>query len=304
MRTIFWATSGAYIAAAMSGCRLWLHVDDPQCDRDQACVDLFGAGATCVSGGVCSVPASRTGSDSQSVRAVPARWSCVRDEPEMVTLDSSRKLRVRMDVVDASSLHVPEGLNGAACLADDVDCGRPVVEGVVPGGDGFMEFMLPYGFQGYFSLEAPDSLPVLAYNNRPYTENLTTRGPPMLTREVLDDVAAASGNDPSDPERGAVFLEIRDCNDVAGDGVRFDGVDAHTPFYFEGALPDPSLQQTAISNQLSAGREPRSVGGFVNLEPGSTTFQAKWGDTQEVLGRVTVEIKAGYITYVRIRAGY
>jgi hypothetical protein len=288
----------------MSGCRLWIDVDEPQCKNDGACVALLGDGATCDSDGVCEA-GSESGAISQASSSLPGRWSCVSNRAPAVALDPDKKLRVRMDVVDVTTLRVPPGLKAAACMANDIDCARPVVRSVAPGGDGFMEFELPFGFQGFFTLDAPDYVPALAYSNRPYTESTTTRGPPVITLGALDTLAANSGMQSVAADRGLIFLEIRDCDDVAADGVTFKGPGDETPFYFEGSLPNPDLDVTAISNQLSAGREPRAVGGFSNVEPGSNKmFQAILPNSGEVVSRVTVQIVAAHITYVRMRAGY
>ena len=294
-----WAVTGGCLSAAVGGCRLWIDVDDPQCKDDQTCVALLGEAATCGPDDVCR-RASQLGTTADGVRALPGRWSCARAPAERVALDPSRSVRVRMDVVDISRLRVPPGLIGGACLADDADCTKPFVQNIAPGGDGFMELALPYAFQGYLRLEAPDYLPVLAYNTRPYTETTSTRGPPMIKQGALEVLAAASSSSAS---RGLALLDVRDCNDAAGEGVSFDDVDGQAAFYFEGAGPSPSLTQTVISNQLSAGREPRAMGGFSDLEPGATTFRVVLPESGEVVGRVTVAIRAGHITYVRLRAG-
>jgi hypothetical protein len=100
------------------------------------------------------------------------------------------------------------------------------------------------------------------------------------------------------------FIEVRDCNDAAGDGVHFENVGDIQPFYFDGALPSRTLAATSISNQLGAGREPRAIGGFSDLQSGYTTVEATLPQTGEVVSRITVQVRVGHITYVRMRAGY
>lgn len=77
-----------------------------------------------------------------------------------------------------------------------------------------------------------------------------------------------------------------------------------SPFYFAGTLPARDLTATAISNQLGAGRGPRAIAGYSNLTPGYITFKATLPETGELLGRITVQVRGGHITYVRMRAGY
>lgn len=298
-----WALFGSCVTAAVSGCQLWIHVDDPQCKRDETCVGLLGEGATCAEDGVC-VRHGEPAMTTDSVHALPGRWSCARALAGAATPDPSRKVRVRMDVVDATRLRLPSGLIGAACLADDADCARPVLQNIAPGDDGFLELELPWGFGGYIELQAPDYLPALAYDTRPYTQSTSTHGPPMLTQSALESIAAASGRSADLSARGLALLDVRDCDDTAGDGVSFDEVNGQAPFYFVGATASADLTQTAISNQLSAGREPRAMGGFADLEPGPTEFHVVLPESGEVVSSVTVVIRAGHITYVRLRAGY
>jgi hypothetical protein len=293
--------AGALIAAAVSGgCQVWLDVDEPQCKRDEACVALLGAGTRCGASGVCVQVLEQ---DAPQPSELPARWACLREPTKDFIPDPDRTLRLRMDVVDVVTLRVPEGLRADACMLSDVECAAPLFAQVTPGSDGFMEFELPYGFQGFIRLAAPNYIPALSYDSRPYTESLTTSGPAVITPGVLNAISTGGGS-AADPERGLVFLEIRDCNDAAGDGVRIEDVGAEPPFYFEGALPARDLSATAISNQLGAGREPRAVGGFSNLQPGYTTFHAVLPQSGDSVSRVTVQVRAGHITYVRMRAGY
>jgi hypothetical protein len=288
----------------LGGCQLWLDVDAPQCTSSKVCQSLLGAGAKC-SAGVCVRPneTADAGTDAGNLPPLDARWQCIREPKKDFILDPDKTVKLRMDVVDVISMQVPAGLTATACTPGDVECTRPVASNVKPGSDGFLEFSLPYGFQGFITVEAPDYVPGLSYDNRPYTQSITTSGPAIITPAVLAVISSNSGMD-SDPNLGLVFVEIRDCNDAAAEGVSFDNVGDVSPFYFDGALPSRDLKATAISNQLGAGREPRAIGGFSGLQSGYTTLQATLPDTGEVVSRLTVQVRVGHITYVRMRAGY
>jgi hypothetical protein len=290
--------------AAVSGCQIWLDVDSPQCTSNKTCVQLLGANATCGSAGVCLREASTdAGSDADTRPALPSRWACLREPPKNFVPDPDKKLHLRMDVVDVVSLQVPDGLVASACTPGDVECMRPVASNVQPGSDGFLEFELPYGFEGFITVDAPNYVPSLSYDSKPYTDSLTTSGPAIITPDVLNVISADSGS-PSDPNNGLVFVETRDCNDAAAEGVKLENVGDTAPFYFDGALPSRDLTATAISNQLGAGREPRALGGYTDLKPGYTTFQATLPDSGDTVSRLTVQVRAGHITYVRMHAGY
>jgi hypothetical protein len=292
----------------LASCQVWLDVDSPQCSSDKVCVSTFGEGATCKAG-VCERPSrDRTDAgeltpDASNAPALPARWACIREPKKDFISDPDKTVKLRMDVVDIVSMRVPAGLSAQACTPGDVECERPVATDVEPGSDGFLEFELPYGFQGFITVQAPDYIPGLSYDNKPYTENVTTSGPAIITPAVLGVISANSGMS-SDPNLGLAFVEIRDCNDAPGDGVRLEKIGEASPFYFDGALPSRDLQATAISNQLGAGREPRAIGGFSGLQSGYATLQATLPETGEIVSRLTVQVRVGHITYVRMRAGY
>jgi hypothetical protein len=286
------------------GCEAWLEVDDPQCKSNQDCVGLFGREYTCNARGVCLAPSSPDagGSSGPSKPLLPARWACVNEAPRDFVPDPDRTVTMRMDVVDVTTLRVPPALVAEACHPRDIECADPIANDLHPGADGFLEFVVPYGFEGFMGFTAPDFVPALLFSNRALIEDVTTSGPALSTITSLDDFASHSGRDIG-AGTGLAIIEIRDCSDKAGDGVKFDPIGDETPFYFDGALPARGLSATTVSNLLGAGRESRAVGGFSNLSPGYATIQARIATNDVVVGRVTVQIRAGYITYVRLYAG-
>jgi hypothetical protein len=288
-------------AAALTGCELWLNVDAPQCDKDATCVGLLGHGYTCGTAGVCVPPATPVDS-GEPKRVLPARWACIDTPAKTFVADPDRSLTVRMDAVDFATLKVPPGVKATACNPADVMCSAPIFSDAEPGSDGFFEFNLPYGFDGFLEFSAPNIVPSLLFRNRAYIDSVTTSGPALASNSLLMDIGKSSGR-PIDPATGVAILEIRDCFDAAGDGVEFDPIDEEGPFYFRGALPTRDDGGTTISNNLAAGREPRAVGGFSNLTPGPVTFQIRLVTTKDLVATVTLLIRAGYITYVRVYPG-
>ncbi|HKU39153.1 MAG TPA: hypothetical protein VJR89_13425 [Polyangiales bacterium] len=294
------------ILAVLSGCQVWVDVETPQCDSDKACVSLLGKGYTCSSAKICVAPKQEE-RDAGSMDAgppLPQRWQCIREEKKEFIPDANKKVMLRMDVVDvAMPTVVPKDLTASACTQGDVECLRPVADHVAPGNDGFLEIPLPHGFEGFVKIEAPGFIPGLSYDNRPYLDSVTTSGPALIQPAVLEVISSNSGLG-GDPNLALAFLEVRDCNDAAGDGVSFEPLGDNMPFYFQGQLPSRDLTATMVTPQLGAGREPRAIGGFSSLKQGYTSFKAVLPETGELVTQVTVQTKPGYITYVRMRAGY
>jgi hypothetical protein len=293
---------------------VWVDVDVPQCKTSKDCVGLLGRGYTCATGGYCVAPdastspstSSSTGMLNNAVASppqLPARWACANEMKGDFVGDPDRTVTVRMDAVDLNSLRVPKGLVATACNATDFGCDTPVVSDATPGQDGFFEFELPFGFEGYLTFNAPDIVPGISITNRPFLESTTTSGPALLTMMSQKDLADHSGY-PLEPGLGVVIFEMRDCNDTAGDGITFDPVGDNPPFYFDGALPVRGLKATMISNLLAAGREARAIAGFSNLEPSYLNFQARLASNGMEIANVTIPIRADEITYVRVYAGF
>jgi hypothetical protein len=291
------------VATLLVGCQVWLDVEGPQCTRNADCVGILGRGYTCEKPGVCvAAPEPDAGKDAGEVSQLPARWACVTEPAKDFIPDPGREVTVRMDAVDLNTLRVPPGIKANACAPGDVECSSPILKDVEPGSDGFFAFTVSHGFEGFMEFRSPSTVPALLFSDRAYLDNFTTSGPALSTPMSLDDLSEHAGR-PNDPTRGVVILEVRDCKDGAGDGVSFDPVGDETPFYFDGALPARGLTSTTISNLLGAGREPRAVGGFSNIKPGYVTFEGRLESTGDSVGRVTVQVRAGWFTYMRIYAG-
>lgn len=299
-----WFAISAFLIA-VSGCQVWLHVDGPQCESNAVCESLLGSGFECGPGGVCAKakPREVDAGMQNGKPPLPARWACLRKPFKTSREDGIRTVRVRMDVVDVLTLEPPDGVVATACRANDVDCVTPVSPETSAGADGFFELEVPYGFEGYVRITAPDYVPSMSYDNRPYIEDQMTNGPTILQPPVLNALAVNNGRT-LDPMDGLAFIEVRDCNDEPGDGVKLEPIGDETPFYFDGALPSRNLELTAISTQLAANSQPRAVSGFSNLAPTFTTFRAVLPETGDVVGTFTAQIRSGQITYVRLRAGY
>jgi hypothetical protein len=286
----------------LCGCEAWLDVQAAQCKVDRDCVGLFGREYTCGGDGVCVAPARDAGTDSGPHLQLPARWACAAEPAADFVPDPDRSVTVRMDAVDVNTLRVPMDLVSKACNVGDVDCASPLLSDVRPGDDGFLEYTVPYGFEGFLTFDAPGFVPSLSYANRPYLANLTTSGPALSSEDSLQDIGEHSGRE-IDPDDGVLIVEVRDCNDAAGDGVKFDPIGDQTPFYFDGALPARGLDATTVSNQIAAGRESRAVGGYSNLPPGYVTVQARLATNDAPIARLTVQVRPSTFTYIRLCAG-
>lgn len=291
----------------LGGCQLLLDVDSSQCERDSDCVGLLGRDYVCGTSGICkrdtTKPSEMMGADAGT--GIAKRWACLDKPPMKAPTSGPATVDVGFNVLDFTTLNPPKDLVVKACSPTDVACNDPVLDDIKPDADGNLAFQLPFGFKGYFELIAPDFTPSLSYNNVPAIKDGTYPGPLLVSPQAVQDLAGLGGES-VDPNLGTVVLEVADCNGGAGDGVKLAKKEAEDerPFYFEGGLPDRELDATAITNELGRDGAGRAVGGFSNVKPGFVTFEATLVQPTRMVSTFAVQVRAGYMTYVRLQAGY
>jgi hypothetical protein len=288
-------------APCFSGCEVLVNVDEPQCKTDDQCVDLFGAGYTCDGDGICAKPES----------TLPENWRCITETPPTIA-PKDESVTVDALVVDLGKFTVPSGLTADICNNGDVGCTDPITKGIAPNSSGYIDLVVPHAFDGYFVFKSPEHVPGFSFTNKPYTESGLSMGVSLVTPAVRASLVKGSGTT-TEAERGMAIIEPIDCTGAPAAGIVLSAkvrdengmlVDAE-PFYFDGGLPvrSTTVRATRLSGGLSRGGEKRAVGGFSNLLQGYVEFVASL-ETGEFVGSKTTQIRDGWITYVRIEAGY
>jgi hypothetical protein len=115
------------------------------------------------------------------------------------------------------------------------------------------------------------------------------------------------GGEMIDMSKGLAILEVYDCDGNAPEGVTFETegeLVTEKAFYFVGSYPDRMQTSTSLSDDLSAVGTQRAVGGFSMVDPGYLTIVATLESTGDEVGRITMQIKSGWMSYGRMTAGY
>lgn len=291
----------------LGGCQLLLDVESSQCERDADCVGLLGRGYVCASTNVCKRVAPET-PPSNMTDAGPQlakRWKCLDEQPTKApAVDESRRVAISFDVVDFKQASTPDGLIVRACAQTDVACSEPIIDNVVPDSDGVVSFDLPYGFLGFYELDAPGFVPGLSFSNRPATQDMMYHGPVIVSIQSQLDLAKFGG-EMIDDTLGTIVIEVTDCDGGPGDGVRLEmeSDDQHA-FYFEGPLPDRQLEATVVTTALGRGGVQRAVAGFSNVKPNYVTFVATLVEPERRVASFAAQVRANSITFIRMQAGY
>lgn len=304
--------------AVWPGCRWAIDVDRPMCVEDADCEDV-GDAMVCGSTGICIVghgskagsdEASKPSDDDPALQELRERYSCVFLNPAEARAEgefsmNGKKVTVELGIVDFFSGQVPEDLVLRACAVRDFDCETPVVDDVRPDFEaGTVSVELPHGFNGFLEATASGYLPIRWSSNAPLLQDISFEGPAVVTEALLSGLAR-QGGEVFDGKKGVLIVDLLDCEGEAAEGVvlqRESDLDEHA-FYFASSIADSSLPASTISTSIGALGQERTVGGFINVPPGTETVRATLLDTDVVFGLETVVIKPSTVTYLRLYAG-
>jgi hypothetical protein len=285
---------------------------------NRECVELIGINWECGDENVCVYVPPQTmgtsGTGGVEVDAgppkppLPPNWECLREPPpqRLGSRDQARRVNLRVLVVEFVSLEVPPGITGKACSNQDPTCDAPLAVAMTPDSDGYLSFSnLPHAFDGFFVIEAPSIVTSVLFSNRPFYEDEQWEGPSVVTPETQAAIARMGGEEP-ETELATTILDVYDCDRDAAPGVIYtqEGTSTEHPFYFHSTYPDRDVEVTATVDSLLSSGANRAIGGFSMVEVGYVTFVGTYAETEELVGKVTVQSKLGTMAFGQIFAGY
>lgn len=219
-------------------------------------------------------------------REMAAQWLC-----DYELSDSAKTISFELDAIEFVTRKPPKMLEVAACRRNDAGCTVPVDTYVEEGGAGHVKLTLPQGFSGFFELHS-EYMDTMLYVTQPITKDTVERAVPLLAMETLE-ITAELTHTSVDAEKGLVLLEAIDCSNAPQPGIHFFADSEGVAFYIVDMLPNVKAQQTvhdALNNS--------ATGGFLNAEPGYTTFGASLGVDGPQLGEFNVQVRPGTVTFV------
>jgi len=183
------------------------------------------------------------------------------------------------------------GITVQACAKLDVNCANPLTAVVTSDAQGDATLQVAAGFDGYFQINGPTTVPALWYfSPLPVADERIALG--LLAPSSFQSIAEAVGAT-IDPDAGHAINFALDCTATYGtftSGMSF-GADKTTSetraFYFVNGLPSTTATATDTSG----------IGGFANLPPGVVTVTATLAKTSVRSGSVSILIRPGVITY-------
>jgi hypothetical protein len=190
-------------------------------------------------------------------------------------------------------------IDAKPCAKTDVTCMNPLGPVVQPNAQGILTFTVDAGFDGYIDLKSnvntdggpPPYIPSLIFFNPPLADDTIYLTVPLVSPTALTLLAQQFGN-VIDPTLGSPFQATYDCQNKPTAGVsvsidlKSDAGNTRT-FYFVNGLPSESATQTDYTG----------YSGFINVPPGIRTVTAALADGGVYVGKVSVLVRAGTITY-------
>lgn len=288
----------------LSGCSLLFDLSGQQCDTNSQCLSAK-LGDRCVNH-VCVESGNKPGDgpcsdDEQCGGSTPrcmsgtcvseelaGRWLCESTTPT----PRGDTVRYSLRAVDFVSRVPAKNVTAAACLATDAGCEAPVATFTDRNGSALIELDLPHGFLGFIEVNS-DALPAISYLTKPVTEDTVDRDLPVLQPSTLLLLSALIEHS-FDPTKGLALVDAFDCTGVPAGGVQItESRGTSTRFYVVDSQPSLDAMVTEydeINNVADAG--------FLNIQPGFVTFEAKWGVDGPTLGKFNALIRANTITFV------
>jgi hypothetical protein len=267
------AIAGGALAFA-AGCSLSVDANRHQCSTDADCAERGAAfeKSVCI----------------DSLCQVAPQWSCLSKALPVSTLPGPFHVKLQaMDIVRQTPL---AGVTGKLCRKIDVNCATPDATQVSDSA-GIISLDVTAAFTGYVWLTRDDLMPGFYFFNPPVdrdTEGLTAQmAPPVVGGLLAQQVGVTL-----DPERGLVLLSSYDCQGKAAAGVSFkmDGAQGSSVFYAVAGLPNTTVTST----------DSQGYGGFLNVSPGTISVTGQLEEDNRELGRISLLIRAGSISYSRM----
>jgi hypothetical protein len=241
-------------------------------------------------------------------------WGCLDQPPEVTTASPVTITFEMFDAIYPVTTAGPTGgsdltvisfdpLSGVsieACDPGDLLCSTPVTPIVTTEDAGVATLTVPGNFTGFFKFTAAGYLPSYTYQGN-FLADASTLAPPAAMLAPADAITLAGSlgaivDLDAGSSVGLVFFEVYDCFDRHGAGVQFalstDAGPTTVPFYLADGLPSGTATET----------DSVGAAGAVNVPVGPMTITATLAATNQTLGSITVNVRAGGTTSGWVRA--
>jgi hypothetical protein len=220
-------------------------------------------------------------------------WSCLGNAapatPPMELGDTD--VTYTVFIADTITRQPPAGLVVSACSPLDIECTRPMADGITPDADGVVRARIPRNFAGFFRVLSDQTVPSTLFIDGAVTED-TEASPMLLIGQGPFQVLTQSQGVAIDQQMGHLLLRAYDCNKELAPGIRFSSDRGGQPFAFVDGLP--VVGQTVTDTEGTAG--------FLNVLPGLAVVQSVQVMGGALTRTASGRVRAGWFTYVDLEA--
>jgi hypothetical protein len=291
----------------LAGCSALVNVGGKQCESNAQCVsaklgdrcennvcvasgDVDGGktGGTCMNDAQCGGDTPRCMNSHCVSNEIADRWLCS-TEP---AAQSGTIVHYSFHAVEFVSRAAAMNIVASACLTTDAGCTAPVATFKDTKATGLVALDLPYGFLGFIQVTS-DALPALSYLTKPLTKDTVDRDLPVLSQSTLELLSSIIGLS-FDPTKGVALVDAFDCSGSPAGGVEIsESRGTSTRFYVVDSAPSLDAMVTVYDSVANV-----ADAGFLNIQPGFVTFQARSGVDGPELGSFNALVRPNTITFV------
>jgi hypothetical protein len=255
----------------LAGCSVLVDANRHQCSTDADCSSRGAefAGSVCKAG-LCE-------GDS--------KFSC-----EAVMPADAPSYKLTMHLQDAVSAAPLPGIVAQLCRKLDLTCDNPILM-TAADDTGGVTMQIEAAFDGYVQLTGSKIAPSLYFLIPPTSGDLDLPTVPLTSPFVAAGIVQTAGGTTWNKERGIVLLNAFDCQGKGAANITYSIGGTPDPdtfvFYLVNALPTTAVTVT----------DDTGYGGLVNVPAGVTTVSALLEPSGRKVSKISVLVRAGYVSY-------
>jgi hypothetical protein len=228
-------------------------------------------------------------------------WSCVGGVQWPHA--AADRLELTLQLAYTGTYRPTEQLSVRACPAADRDCSQPLVPALTTDAHGLVTFDLPR--RTFFESQFVDYLDVVDPSGLAYDTLIYLVPPPVLPQTRVRVVAGRAQIDaayvamrvPRGEGRGAVGIELVSCSGRPAPQMQVQLSPAPEGAVYAynqkgGSAVDPSATRTPEGSY--------NLPSVLNVPPGYYTLEARHADSDQVVSRVRIWVRANAVTFLRL----
>lgn len=262
-----------FVAASLSSCSLVVDANRVQCSKTSECTARGGAfvNSVCI----------------DSLCQPEPKWKCLSNWVKPPT--ATGKFQVEFLVRHLVNQKPLPGVKAKLCRKLDVACTDALSDVAVTDEAGKVALSVDANFEGYARFEGSSIASGLYFFNPPVISDLPTITVSIGGPEVIAGLAFQAGAK-QEMDRGVALISVRDCQGAVAAGVVLTSSvedERAVTFYSQAGLPTNAATQT----------DEDGYGGLLNAGAGTHTFDATLAATGQHIGKTTLLIQSGALTF-------